>query len=192
MTNAQFIAAHRARLALSQSMKTQRIKASSLRTRAEFDTSIDQLARLTVELRAATAERDEKLQLVRAKYDAPCADLTAQIDALALAVEKYAEEHREELLPGKAKSAETALAVFGFRLGQPTLKTLNKAWTWDRVLEELGARGLSRFIRTKKEPDKDAIKQHLPAEQLAAVGCRIDQAETFFVEPKEQHAEAAA
>ena len=173
-------------------MTKNRIKASSLRSRAEFDHAIDTLARLTVQLRRAEAVRDEKIQLVRTHFDPACAEQLAQIDGLALAVEKYAEEHREELLPGKAKSAETALAVFGFRLGQPTLKTLNKAWTWDRVLEELGARGLARFIRTNREPDKEALKQHLPPEELAAVGCRVDQAETFFVEPKEQPAEGRA
>lgn len=165
---------------------TTRIKALSLRSRAEFDQTIDQLARLTVALRQAEAARDEQLQAVRALHDGPCADLKTEIERLALAAEKYAEGHRDDLLPGKAKSAETALAIFGWRLGQPTLKTLNKAWTWDRVLEELGARGLSRFIRTKREPDKDALKVHLQPEELAAVGCRIDQAETFFVEPKER------
>jgi phage host-nuclease inhibitor protein Gam len=166
--------------------KTTRIKASSLRTRAEFDAAVDQLARTTVELRKLEAARDEQLQRVRATFDEPCADRSSQIDGLALAVEKYAEEHRDELFTGKVKSSETALALFGFRFGQPTLKTLNKAWTWDRVLEQLDSLNLGRFIRTKRECDKDAMKQHLDAAALATVGCRIDQAETFFVEPKEQ------
>jgi phage host-nuclease inhibitor protein Gam len=172
--------------------KSNRIKAPSLRTRAEFDSTIDQLARLTVALRAIEAERDAKLQAVREKHDAPCAELAAEISALALAAEKFAEEHRDELFPGKAKSAETALALFGFRLGQPTLKTLSKAWTWERVLEALDAAGLTHFIRTKREPDKEGLKQHLPPDQLAAVGCRIDQAEAFFVEPKERASDAQA
>jgi len=104
--------------------------------------------------------------------------------AFALAAEKYAEDHRYELFVGKVKSAETALAVFGFRLGQPTLKTLSKAWTWERVLEALIERGLKRFVRTKQEPDKEALKQHMSAEELAGVGCRI--------EPKDRATEDAA
>lgn len=166
--------------------KNTRIKATSLKSRAEFDAAVDQLARTTVELRKLEAARDEQLQTVRAKYDGPCADRGAAIEGLALVIEKYAEEHRDELFTGKVKSAETALALFGFRLGQPTLKTLSKAWTWDRVLEQLDALKLDRFIRTKRECDKEAMKAHLDAAALATVGCRIDQAETFFVEPKEQ------
>ena len=98
---------------------TNRIKASSLKTRAEFEAAIDDIARLTVAIRRAEAARDARLQLVRDEYDPPCVAVAEQIEAKALAVEKYAEQHREELLPGKLKSAETALALYGFRLGQP-------------------------------------------------------------------------
>jgi phage host-nuclease inhibitor protein Gam len=166
--------------------KTTRIKAPSLATPTAFAAAIDDLARIEVELRKAEARRDARLQAVRADYEPVVGSLQDQREALALAVEKFAVEHRDDLFPGKIKSAETPLAIFGFRLGQPTLKPLNRSWTWDRVLEELGARGLARFIRTTRAPDKDALKQHLPPEELAAVGCRIDQTETFFVEPKDQ------
>lgn len=165
---------------------TKRIKASSLKSRAEFDAAVDQLARTTVELRSLEAKRDAALQTVRDLHDGPLAERASLIDGLALSVEKFAEEHRDELFTGKVKSAETALAHFGFRLGQPTLKTLGKAWSWERVLETLDELKLSRFIRTKRECDKEAMKAHLDTAQLATVGCRIDQAETFFVEPKEQ------
>jgi phage host-nuclease inhibitor protein Gam len=166
-----------------------RIKAPSLKTRLDFEHAVDELARTTVELRKAQARRDTRLQDIRDEYEPACRALSEQIDGLSLAAEKYAEEHRDELMPGKVKSAETPLALYGFRLGQPTLKTLSKAWTWDRVLEELAARDLTRYIRTTRAPDKDAMKQHLTPEQLAGVGCRIDQTETFFVEAKDQSAE---
>lgn len=170
-------------------MNKKRIKAPSIKTRTEFEVTIDEIARATAKLREAEAKRDQHLQSVRAIYEPACNAHAEQVQGLALAAEKYAEEHRDELFVGKVKSAETALATFGFRLGQPTLKTLSKAWTWERVLEALVEGGLKRFVRTKSEPDKDALKQHMSAEQLAAVGCRIDQAEAFFVEPKDRAAE---
>ncbi|QYM80255.1 host-nuclease inhibitor Gam family protein [Horticoccus luteus] len=166
--------------------KNSRLKAPSLSSRIEFDRCVDDLARTTVALRKLEARRDEKIQAVRAEWEPGVREAGARVEALTLLVEKYAEEHRDELLPGKAKSAETALAFFGFRLGQPTLKLLNRSWTWEKVVEVLDARHLLTFIRMRREPDKDALKQQLDAEQLAAVGCRVDQAETFFVEPKEQ------
>lgn len=167
-------------------MTKSRLKAPSLSSRIAFEQAVDDLARTTVALRKLEARRDEKIQAVRAECEPSVQEANARVQSLTLLVEKYAEEHRDELLPGKAKSSETSLAVFGFRLGQPTLKTLNRAWTWERVLEELGARKLTRFIRQKQEPDKEAMKAHLNAEELAAVGCKIAQEESFFVEPKEQ------
>jgi phage host-nuclease inhibitor protein Gam len=167
-------------------MKTKRIKAPSLKTRAEFDEAVDEIARLTVELRKGEAQRDAEIQKVREQYEPAITVVTDTLKLLALSVEKFAEDHRDDLFVGKVKSSETSLAIFGFRLGQPTLKTLSKAWTWERVLEALVDGGLKRFVRTKSEPDKDAMKQHLTPEQLASVGCRIDQAETFFVEPKDR------
>lgn len=173
-------------------MTKKRVKAPTLRTRIEFDATVDELARATVSLRDAEARRDEQIQRVRDEFEPACTAFTEQVQSLALAAEKYAEGHRDELFVGKVKSAETSLAVFGFRLGQPTLKTLSRAWTWERVLEALVERGLTRFIRTKQEPDKEALKQHMAAEELAGVGCRIDQAETFFIEPKDRAKEDAA
>lgn len=166
--------------------KKSRLKAPSLSSRIEFDRCIDDLARTTVALRRLEARRDEKIQAVRAEWEPSVREATARVESLTLLVEKYAEEHRSELLPGKIKSGETALAIFGFRLGQPTLKLLGRSWNWEKVMDALSARGLTTFIRTKREPDKEGMKQHLTAEQLATVGCHVDQAETFFVEPKEQ------
>jgi phage host-nuclease inhibitor protein Gam len=172
--------------------KSTRIKAPAIATRADFDAAIDALARNEVSLRIAEARRDAKIQQARELFEPEIVSLTEMRDALALAAEKFAEEHRDELFPGKLKSAETPLAHFGFRLGQPTLKLLNRKWTWDGVLDALQAHGLSRFIRVRREPDKDGLKQHCPPEQLAAIGCRIDQAETFYVEPKEKPTTEAA
>lgn len=174
--------------------KTQtRIKAPSLSSRTEFDHAVDEIARLTVELRKQEARRDARLQTIRDEYEPACVALGQQIKGLTLAAEKFADERRDELFSGKTKSAETNLALFGFRKGNPTLKLLSKAWTWERVVETLEALKLTRFIRRKDpEPDKDALKQELDDAALAKVGCRVEQSETFFIEPKEQPTEGRA
>jgi phage host-nuclease inhibitor protein Gam len=163
-----------------------RIKAPTLKSRAEFDAVVDRLAAATVDLRKQEAARDQVLQDVRAEYEPAIVRLTAEIDAMALTLEKYADANRDELLPGKAKSGETALATFGFRFGNPTLKLLSKSWNWDKVVAELKKRALVHFVRTAEEPDKEALRQKLTPEQLAGVGCRVTQSETFYVEPKER------
>lgn len=169
-------------------MKSTRIKAPAISSRAAFITTIDELARIETEIRQLTAARDGRLQAVRDEHEPAIEALTSQRDSLALSAEKFAQINRDELLPAKAKSAETPLATFGFRLGQPTLKLLNRSWSWDSVLLALRDNGLARLIRKKEEPDKEGIKQ-LSETQLAAVGCRIDQTETFFVEPKDKPTE---
>lgn len=168
-------------------MKTSRLKAPSLSSRIEFERCVDDLARTTVALRKLEARRDDKLQQVRAEWEPSVREASARTESLTLLVEKYAEEHREELLPGKLKSAETSLAVFGFRLGNPTLKLLNRRCSWEGVVAALKLLGLAQFVRTVEEADKDGIKgANLPKDQLDQLGVKIDQVETFYVEPKEQ------
>jgi phage host-nuclease inhibitor protein Gam len=174
-------------------MKTKRIKAPSLSTRTEFDATVDEIARLTVELRKQEARRDARIQAIRTEYEPACGALIDQIKGLTLAAEKFADENRKDLFVGKAKSSETSLALFGFRIGNPTLKLLSKAWTWERVVETLESLQLTAFIRRPDpEPDKDALKQKLDEVALAKVGCRVDQSETFYIEPKEQPTEGRA
>lgn len=172
------------------SKKSTRIKAPAITTRTEFLAAVDELARIEVELRQQEAERDAQIQAARDRISPFIDLLTEERTRLILSAEKYAEAHRDELLPGKAKSAETPLATYGFRIGLPTLKTL-KGWNWDKVLCALRALRWRKLIRVKYEPDKDAIKR-LPAARLAEIGCRIDQAEAFYVEPKEQPSATAA
>ncbi len=169
-----------------------RIKAPTLKNRTEFESIINSLASATVDLRKLEARRDAKLQTVREEHDPAITVLKEEIDAMALTLEKYADANREELMPGKVKSAETALATYGFRLGNPTLKLLSKSWTWDKVVKELKARMLTSFVRVTEEADKDALKSKLTAEQLAGVGCRVTQSETFYVEPKDQASDSKA
>jgi len=175
-------------------MKSSRLKAPSLSSRLQFNGCVDDLARTLVALRKLEARRDEKIQSVRAEWEPGVCEASARVAALTLLVEKYAEENRAELLPGAAKSGETSLAIFGFRLGNPTLKLLKKGCTWDGVVLAAKALKLFGLVRTVDEPDKEAIKSAgLAKEQMDQLGVKIDQTETFFVEAKEQpSAEAKA
>ena len=173
--------------------KPTRIKAPAIRSKSEFDATVDELARIEVELRKLTARQDARIQTIRAEFEPAITALQTQQEALALIAEKFAEENRDEILPGKLKSAETQQATYGFRYGNKVLKTLSRAWTWARVVEalEAGGEAMARFVRVEKSADKDGMKLHLTTEQLASVGCRIDQAETFFVEAKDRSDAAA-
>lgn len=171
---------------------TSRLKASSFATRAEFDSALDEIAGLQVDLRAIEAERDNELQAVRDMFARDLEKISGKLKALIVLADKYAETHREELFPTKLKSAETALANYGFRIGNPTLCLLNRKWSWEGVLNAVKAAFRGQYVRTTEAVDKDALKRELSPEQLATIGCRIDQAETFYVEAKEQPTKQAA
>lgn len=166
--------------------KSNRIKANAITSRAEFDSAVDQIARLSVELRLAEASRDEAIQTLTDLHSKGIGEITTKLNALASSAEVYATANRKDLLPATAKSVETPLATYGFRLGQPTLALISRKFTWAEVLTSLKARGLRRFIRTKYEVDKDTLKAKAPAGLLKDLGCQIVQEETFFVEPKDQ------
>ena len=176
-----------------------RIKAPSIESRVAFDRCVDDIALSMVSLRRLEAVRDERIQEVRAEWDPACNQQIERIKALSLLAEKYAEEHRAELLPGKIKSCDTALAIFGFRTGMPQLKLLSK-WTWEKVLAALKGDSAMRelFVRPKEEVDKaalisaGAVRQNLGDTSLSAFGCKVVQEETFYIEPKEKPSQEAA
>lgn len=171
---------------------SKRIKATSFTTRAEFEAACNQAAELDVQIRAAEAARDRAIQAVRDEHEPLIQSLKQRRDAIATLSDKYAETHRGELFPAAKKSAESGLAHYGFRRGNPTLKLLNKKWSWESVLIAVKAAFPGRFVRQVEEVDKEALKAQLDETQLASVGCKIGQAEAFYIEPKEQPSESAA
>lgn len=187
--------------------KNTRIKAPVLATRAEFEAHVDQIARLTTELRALEVARDHAVEQILEETAAPISDLQEQIKAKVALCEKYAEANRAELLPGKAKSAETPLARFGFRLGNRTVALLNRKITWTEILGVLKARNYRSLIRITEEVNKEAVlagtDEHgtlravrdveghkVPTSTaLVSLGLKINQVESFYIEPKVAGAE---
>lgn len=162
-----------------------RLKSTGFTSRVEFDAAVDRIAEASAQLRKLEAVRDTAIQAVRDTHNPAIDAIDQERKALVALAEKYAETHRPELFVDGKKSADTALAFFGFRIGNPTLKVLNRKWNWESVLDAVKSRYKARFVRTEESPDKDALKAQLSDEQLAEVGLRIEQSETFFVEPKD-------
>lgn len=167
-----------------------RIKSPTLASIEKFEDAIDQIARLTVQLHSEMTLRDQAIQQTRDKFAPSVGAKVDEIEKLTLLAEAYAKENRATLLPGKEKTAETALARFGFRLGNPTTKT-KSGWTWKAVLNCIVAREITGLIRT---PDPEVNKEALlalhanppPDFALGDIGVRIVQSESFFIEPKER------
>jgi len=168
---------------------SKRIKpVASIETRQQFEALVDATCHLQLTLEKLINKRDRALAAVRDEHDGEIERLAAEIKANVLQAEKFATVRRDELLPGREKSAATSLAVFGFRIGNPTLVLLNRKWTWQSVLDALIGKDRFDLIITKQSPDKDAIKSKLDDEERAAIGTRIEQTECFYIDPKRDEA----
>lgn len=160
---------------------------ASIETRAQFDSTVDSICKLQLEREQLITLRDLQLAEIMEEHNPKIEAIGAEISAKIVLCEKYAITHRETLF-GKLKSASSSLGLFGFRTGNPTLVLLNRKWKWADVLTALKSIGKTDLIRTKEEPNKDAIKL-LDDAELAAIGLRIAQDESFFIEPKREDPE---
>jgi len=156
----------------------------SIETREEMERLVGEIAQLVIDGDAVAAELDGRLLEIRVQYEQRLTELAEAVDAKLPVAQDWAERNREAF--GNRKSIEGVHATFGFRTGMPSLKTMS-GWKWDSVLKSLKLLGRKDLIRNKEEIDKDAIIAELKstkAETWPAVGVKVAQAESFFVEPK--------
>jgi phage host-nuclease inhibitor protein Gam len=178
-----------------------RIKTPVLATREAFDATVADCVRLRQEIDLLNAREAKATQRVVAAFSLKREPLETALKAQASLAEKYADAHRDELLPVKdRKSADIGPATIGYRTGNPATKTLSKKWTWDAVLAALKLHELDAYIATKEDVAKAKILADRTADEtlgvevltnakgkpvaLAVVGIRIDQDECFYIEPK--------
>jgi phage host-nuclease inhibitor protein Gam len=167
-------------------MSSKRLKTTAtLTTRAEFEATVDEICKLQLDKEQRVTLRDRLLLEIQEEHNPEIEEICQDISAKLLLCEKYATTHRETLF-GKLKSAAASLGFYGFRTGNPKLSLLNKRWKWADVLKALKGTGQLNLVRTKENPDKDALKK-LDDAALAQVGLRIEQEEAFFIEPKREN-----
>lgn len=172
---------------------SKRIKVTALSTRAEFDETVNRCVELQTQIDLLNARKARAQKRVLDAFAIKIEPLETEQKLLAGQAEKYADDHRDEILPKKLKSAQTTLGTFGYRTGNPTTKTLSK-WTWDKVVEALKLEKLAAYIISKPEPakakiladGKDGILTNADGQPVALskVGIKIDQGEVFYIEPK--------
>lgn len=135
-----------------------------------------------------TAQMDIAITKIREKYQDELAELDKTKTEAFEKLQHFA-TNAPELFTQK-KSIELTHGKLGFRTGTPSLKTL-KGFTWGSALN-LVKEFLPDFVRIKEEVDKEALLSKREdgdvASKLSKCGLRVEQAETFFVEPKKEEA----
>ncbi|MBN8246220.1 MAG: host-nuclease inhibitor Gam family protein [Verrucomicrobia bacterium] len=165
---------------------SKRIKhtAPAIRSRSEAEDVLGQIRQLTIERNQRMLERDHVIQGIQEQHAGPLEAIETELTQKTELLSGWADANPSEFA-GK-KSLQMTHGQVGWRVGNPTLKTLS-GWTWDRVLEKLkSAATYAGFIRTKQEVDKAAIlamRESLLDGDLREMGVRVVQEDAFFVEP---------
>ena len=114
-------------------------------------------------------------------------DLTTRINALQSGVQAWCEAHRAELCAAGGKTAQLITGEVSWRQRPPSI-TIRGVET---VLETLQRLQLDRFIRSKLEPNKDAMLAEPDVVRGIAGITLVTGAEDFIVRPFEVALEAA-
>lgn len=159
-------------------------------TKAEAEDAFADFAQADAKQQQLTSKMDEAITKIRAKYADEISELADTKESSFDIMQTYAENNRDDF--GKKKSMDLTHGTIGFRTGTPALKTA-KGFTWKSITVLL-TKGYPDFVRKVIEPAKDKIlADRLKPEvklMIEECGIIVDQAETFFVEPKKELVEA--
>ena len=166
-------------------------RAAVPQTQAECDSAIAQLGVLQRELARKTADMNDHIEATKDNYKNDMEQLQAQIKAKTDSIQTWAESNRVALLGEGDKRGKTATllhGVLGWRIKPPSVRVPPSAV--DSVIDTLQRMGLSRFIRTKVEVNKDAILTEPDAVRGIAGVTVVSGVEDFFISQFEVEVQA--
>lgn len=165
-------------------MTRKRIEGTVLEGWNDVDSCLMEIGKIDRELGLLEASANEQIDRVKNNTKASAQPLHDKKAGLELAIKEYCEANRVEF--AKVKTKALTFGSVGFRL---TTKIMIK-----RVAETLQALkdlSLIQCIRTKEEPDKEAMNA-LPDETLAVVGAARKTENVFGYEINQEKLREAA
>lgn len=131
------------------------------------------------------AEMNSQIQKLKDKYDQETETERKKIEDYKSKIEKYCVSNKGDFL--KQRSQALVHGTIGFRNNPPKVVQLSKKWSVKSTLEFIKKLFDKKYVRSKDEVNKDMILADYAANliddsKLAAVGLRIENDETFFIE----------
>lgn len=163
--------------------KPQRIKVQAAEfvpgSRVEADEAIREIGAHQRRRQELQTAMNERLAAVKAEFETQAAPIGAAIKTLSQGVQVWAEANRSELTrDGRVKTAKLGNGELRWRTRPPSV-TVRAAGV---VIEALKRLGLTRFVRTKEEVDKEAVLAD-PDAVRDVKGISIGQGEDFVIVP---------
>ena len=136
------------------------VKIPPCASRAEFEATVDEVAKMSVKRDKLVAALKAKHQALDDKFGAEIKNIERDMQAAHERASLYFEDHAGELVKPGTRSGSTKLANFGVRLGLPTVTKTGKfkkvAWKALGLIFD-GIEELKQFVRNQPEVNKDAI-----------------------------------
>lgn len=155
-------------------MARKRLSGTSFESWNDIDRALKEIGEIDRELALLEAGQNEAIDKVKAQTKESAAPLMDRKSALELAMKEFCETNRSEF--SKVKNRQLTFGSVGFRIS--TRVVIKKVADTLQALKDLG---LTHCIRTKEEPDKEAMKA-LATETLAEVGAALKTENAFGYE----------
>lgn len=151
----------------------------------EADKKLLELSKHEAFIAKKEADMNSKMQAVKEKFETETADARAQKQLIETDIQVFCSMNKTDFLKQRAK--KLLHGVIGFRTNPPKVIQLNKKFTIKTSIELAKKIFDDKYVRMKEELNKDAILTDyssgtLTDDNLAGVGLRVDQDETFFCE----------
>jgi len=162
------------------------VRLPSVWSKEDANEAMRQLLQATLEKESQVAARDSEVHAVAVRYEAPIASLNGRIALHEKHLHEYYEAHKQEIESAGKKRLQLGLGVIGMRsASNPALIPLDEKWTWEKIAKKLKSSFKSRFFHAPKPPgiDKVKVKKELTAAELEKCGLKLDDSESFYVEP---------
>lgn len=165
-------------------------KAQAYAPQSQTDCAADikKLGDLQRDFARMTADMNDEIAAITKRYQPKLETITGRIEVLQKGVQTYCEAHRDDLTSGgKVKFANFVTGEVNWRQRPPSV-TVRGA---EAVIDALKRLGLSKFVRTKEEINKEAILNEPGAVRGVAGISIVTGVEDFVITPFEASAEAA-
>ncbi|KQC11112.1 MAG: host-nuclease inhibitor protein Gam [Methanolinea sp. SDB] len=157
-------------------------------SRDEANEYIGDIGRFQRERERLRADMNDEMAVVKERYEAAALPLGEKIKRLSAGVQTWCEAHRAELTQGgKVKHAVMAAGKVNWRMRPPRVSLRGK----DNIIASFKALGLTRFIRTIEDINKEAVLAE-PEIARQVAGVSITQSEDFVITPHETELEEVA
>lgn len=176
-------------------MATKKLKAAAAtvpvpQSKDDCAAAIRALGDLVREFEREKTAMNDRISAIAHEHQPVLNDLQERVQALRSGIQAWCEAHRVELCGENDKHGKTAQLVTGevaWRLRPPSVAIRGA----DAVLETLQRMGLHRFIRSKHEPNKEAMLNEPNAVRGIAGITIVTGLEDFIVTPFEAETEVA-